>query len=123
MKKKRIYHKVIRIEGKTKNNRWTFIEFGWVENPTFKNDIYYTINSAHKGGSGSWELRTDEALLYIQGLSAVIRRKLTGTNLVLKEKKEILRRSEKWENHLKNQLQKKSKKCLTSINKESLIEI
>ena len=83
--KKKIYHKIIRIIGKKKNNRYTFIEFGWVENPTFENDIYYMVNSAHRGGSGAWELRTDEALLYIQGLSAAIRRKLTGVNLVLKE--------------------------------------
>ena len=40
MKKEKIYHKVIRFEGRKKNNRPTFMEFGWVENPTFKNDIY-----------------------------------------------------------------------------------
>ena len=88
-KKKKIWHKVVRIEGKTKNNRPTLMEFGWVENPTFDNDIYIIINSAHKGGSGSWELRTDEALLYIQGLTAAIRQKLTGVNLVLKETRGI----------------------------------
>ena len=87
MKKGKIYHKVIRFEGRKKNNRPTFMEFGWVENPTFKNDIYIMINSAHKGGSGAWEVRTDEALLYIQALAAVIRRKETGVNLILKEKK------------------------------------
>jgi hypothetical protein len=84
-RKKKIYHKIIRVEGKKKNNRYTFMEFGWVENPTFDNDIYIMINSAHKGGSGAWELRTDEALIYIQALSACIRRKLTGVNLILKE--------------------------------------
>lgn len=61
------------------------MEFGWIENPTFENDIYTTIKSAHKGGSESWELRTDEALIYIQALTACIRRKVTGVNLVLKE--------------------------------------
>lgn len=86
--KKKIYHKVIRIIGKKKNNRHTFMEFGWIENPSFKNDIYIMNNSAHKGGSGCWELRTDEALLYIQGLAAVIRRKLTGVNLILEESNE-----------------------------------
>lgn len=85
--KKKIYYKIIRIIGKRKNNRHTFMEFGWVKNPTFENDIYIMVNSAHKGGSGTWELRTDEALLYIQGLSIAIRRKLTGVNLVLKDKK------------------------------------
>ena len=87
MKKKKVYHKIIRFEGKKKNNCLTFMEFGWIENPTFKNDIYIMINSAHRGGSGAWELRTDEALLYIQGLAAVIRRKETGVNLILKEEK------------------------------------
>ena len=82
---KKIYHKVVRVEGKKKNNRYTFMGFGWGENPTFKNDIYIMINSPHKGGSGSWELRIDEALLYIQALAAVIRRKETGVNLILKE--------------------------------------
>ena len=85
--KKKIYHKVVRIEGKKKNNRYTFMEFGWVENPTFNNDIYIMINSAHKGGSGVSELRTDEALIHIQALSMVIRRKITGVNLILKERK------------------------------------
>lgn len=85
--KKKIYHKIIRIIGKTKYNRSTFMEFGWVENPTFENDIFIIMKSAHKDGSGSWELRTDEALLYIQGLSAVIRQKLTGVNLILQERK------------------------------------
>lgn len=85
--KGKAYHKVVRIVGKKKNNRHTFMEFGWVENPTFNNDIYIMINSAHKGGSGCWELRTDEALLYIQGLAAVIRRKITGVSLVLKDNK------------------------------------
>ena len=84
--KKKIYHKIIRIIGSKKNNRYTFMEFGWVESPTFENDIYIMINSAHRGGSGAWELRADEALLYIQGLAAAIRRKMTGVNLVLKEK-------------------------------------
>lgn len=84
--KKKIYHKIVRIIGK-KKNKHTFMEFGWVENPTFENDIYIMVNSAHRGGSGAWELRTDEALLYIQGLAAAIRRKLTGVNLVLKESK------------------------------------
>ena len=63
----------------------TYMEFGIVENPTFDNDIYYKIVSAHKGGNGEWEMRTDEALLHIQALSACIRRKLTGVNLILKE--------------------------------------
>ena len=90
MKKKlkklsKIYHKVLRIVGEKKNNRHTFMEFGWIENPTFKNDIYVIIVSAHKGGDGSWELRTDEALLYIQGLVATLRQKITGVNLVLDE--------------------------------------
>ena len=83
---KKIYHKVVRFEGKKKNNRLTFMEFGWIENSTFGNDIYIMINSVHKGGSGAWELRTDEALLYIQALAIVIRRKETGVNLILKEK-------------------------------------
>ena len=63
----------------------TYMEFGIVENPTFDNDIYYKIVSAHKRGSGEWEMRTDEALLYIQAFSACIRRKLTGVNLLLRE--------------------------------------
>ena len=32
-------------------------------------------NSVHKGGSGVWELRTDEALIFIQGLSMTLNRK------------------------------------------------
>ena len=61
------------------------MEFGWVENPIFENDIYIMVNSAHKSGSGAWELRTDEALIYVQALAACIRRKLTGVNLILEE--------------------------------------
>ena len=92
-KKKKKYHQVIRFEGKKKNNRLTFMEFGWIENPTFQNDVYIMINSAHKGGSGAWELRTDEALLYIQALAAVIRRKETGVNFILKESpQEVIRK-------------------------------
>ena len=67
MKKK--LHKVIRFQGARKNGKKTFMEFGWVENPTFENDVFFKIESAHKGGSGYWELRTDEALLFIHGLS------------------------------------------------------
>jgi len=96
IKKKKIWHKVVRIEGKTKNGNPTLMEFGWVENPTFDNDIYTIINSAHKGGSGSWELRTDEALLYIQGLTATIRQKLTGVSLILKEDKDEKEIEQNW---------------------------
>ena len=84
-KKKKVYHKVVRFAGGKKNNRVTFLEFGWIESPTFHNDIYIMINSAHKGGDSASELRTDEALLYIQGLAAVVRRKLTGVVLTLEE--------------------------------------
>jgi len=81
IKQKKKYIPVVIIHG-AKN---TYMEFGIVENPTFNNDIYYKIVSAHKGGSGEWEMRTDEVLLYIQALSACIRRKLTGVNLILRE--------------------------------------
>lgn len=70
--KKKIAHKVISFQGRKKNSKDTFIEFGWVENPTFNNDIYIMVNSAHKGGSGYWEVRTDEALMYIQGLAMAL---------------------------------------------------
>jgi len=70
--KKKELVKVVRIIGRTKNNRPTFIEFGYVENPSFNNDIYFMIHSAHKGGSGLWELRTDEALIFIQGLAMAL---------------------------------------------------
>ena len=74
--KKKIYNKVVKFMGARKNGKPTFIEFGWIENPTFKNDVYILVNSAHKGGSDSfeygYELRTDEALLYIQGLSMAL---------------------------------------------------
>ena len=63
----------------------TKMEFGVVENPTFDNDIYISIVSKHKGGSGDYEMRTDEALIHIQGLAACIRKNLTGVQLVLKE--------------------------------------
>lgn len=84
--RKKTFHKIIRFQGEGRKNKrkYTFMEFGWVENPTFKNDIYFMINSAHKGGSGTWELRTDEALCFIQGLAAAINRKMTG--LVLERK-------------------------------------
>ena len=70
--KKKTYYNVVRFQGKKKNGKETFIEFGYIENPTFKNDIYIMVNSVHKEGSGSWELRTDEALMYIQGLSMAL---------------------------------------------------
>ncbi len=80
-KVKKIIHKVIRFQGGRKKGKDTFIEFGWVENPTFNNDIYIMINSAHKGGSGYWELRTDEALMYIQGLALALNTKITGIKI------------------------------------------
>lgn len=69
---KKVTHKVIRFQGSKKKGKNTFIEFGWIENPTFKNNIYIMVHSAHKGGSGYWELRTDEALMYIQGLAMAL---------------------------------------------------
>ena len=66
------YHKVVEFRG----SRKTYMKFGWVENPTFKNDIYVDTKSAHKGGSGFYELRTDEALLYIQGLAMALNSKM-----------------------------------------------
>ena len=72
MKEKKIYNKVVRFLGGKKKGKDTFIEFGWIENPTFHNDIYVWSESAHKGGGSLHELRTDEALLYIQGLSMAL---------------------------------------------------
>lgn len=74
--KKKSY-KIIRFIGNKKNNRENFLEFGWVENSTFNNNIYILIHSAHKDGDMYWELRTDEALLFIQGLSKVIYERLS----------------------------------------------
>ena len=71
-KEKKIYNKVVRFLGGKKKGKDTFIEFGWIENPTFHNDIYVWAESAHKGGGSLHELRTDEALLYIQGLSMTL---------------------------------------------------
>jgi len=71
-KEKKILHKVVRFQGAKGNGRETFIEFGWVENPTFNNDIYIMVVSAHKSGDGLWEMRTDEALMYIQGLAMTL---------------------------------------------------
>ena len=71
-KEKKIYNKVVRFLGGKKKGKDTFIEFGWIENPTFHNDIYVWSESAHKGGGSLHELRTDEALLYIQGLSMTL---------------------------------------------------
>jgi len=68
-------HKVIRFEGGVRNKVPTFMEFGWIENPTFGNDIYILINSAHQGGTGYWELRTDEALLFVHGLAMALNSK------------------------------------------------
>ena len=70
--KKKIYNKVVRFRGAKKKGKDTFIEFGWIENPTFNNDIYIWVQSAHRGGDYLKELRTDEALLYIQGLSMAL---------------------------------------------------
>ena len=80
-KRKKILHKVVRFQGAKRNSRETFMEFGWVENPTFNNDIYLMVVSAHKSGDGLWFLRTDEALIYIQGLSMTLNKKITGINI------------------------------------------
>jgi len=78
--KKKTLHKVIRFEGSYN----TFLEFGWIENPTYKNDIYIMTSSKHEPKEDLTELRTDEALLYIQGLANALNRKVTG--LETKEK-------------------------------------
>ena len=78
MKKK--LHKVFRVEGEG----GTFIETGWVENPTFKNDIYLMVNSRHKGGEGLWFYRTDEALVLIEAMSRAVNTKITGIKLETK---------------------------------------
>ena len=91
MKKKRIYHQVFKVEGKSPRGKLTFMKFGWVENPTFGNDIYIDIVSAHKGGSGSWELRTYEAIIFIQGLAQALNYKLTGLELIKKRKLKSLK--------------------------------
>lgn len=80
-KRKKVLHKVVRFEGGKRKGRLTFMEFGYVENPTFNNDIYIMVVSAHKGGDGLTYLRTDEALLYIQGLAMALNKKITGLNL------------------------------------------
>ena len=76
--KKKNEYKVVRIQGAKKKGKETFLEFGYIKNPTFNNDVYVIIHSAHKGGSGIYEMRTDEALMYIQGLSMVLNKKITG---------------------------------------------
>jgi len=85
-KKRKVYHKVVTMKG----DGGTFAEFGLVENSTFRNDIYVKIKTAHKKSKNilsesTNEMRVDEALLLQQALSAVIRRKLTGINLILEE--------------------------------------
>jgi len=77
MKKRKKLHKVVRYEGKYN----TFIEIGWVENPTFRNDIYLMVNSKHKNGEGLCFYRTDEALLLIEGMARAINYKLTAIRL------------------------------------------
>ena len=104
-KQKKRYIPVIIIRGK----RNTYMEFGIVENPTFDNDIYYKIISSHKGGSGQWEMRTDEALLYVQAFSACIRRKLTGVNLILRENQDEWRKIEK---EIKKEIKRKIRRRL-----------
>ena len=79
-KKRKIYHMVFRTEGTYK----TYLEFGWIENSTFKNEFYIDIVSRHKSGTHNWELRLDEALIFIQGLSWSINKKLTGLELIKK---------------------------------------
>jgi len=76
MKKKKL-NKVFRVEG----NYGTFIETGWVENSTFKNDIYLMINARHKNKGGLWFYRIDEALILIEALSRAINTKITGIKL------------------------------------------
>lgn len=74
---KKILHKVVSYQGKYN----TFIETGWVENPTFNNDIYLMVNSRHKGGEGLWFYRTDEALTLIEAMARAVNTKLTGIQL------------------------------------------
>jgi len=88
-RKRKIYHQVFRVEGKSPSGKLTFIEFGWVENPTFGNDIYLDVVSAHKGGEFTKEMRTDEALIFIQGLAQAINYKLTGIELIKKRNKKF----------------------------------
>ncbi len=76
MKKKKL-HKIVSYQGKYN----TFIETGWVENPTFHNDIYLMVNSRHKGGGGLWFYRTDEALILIEAMARTVNTKLTGIQL------------------------------------------
>ena len=71
---------IFRTEGSYK----TYMEFGWIENPTFKNEFYIDIVSKHKSGTHNWELRTDEALIFIQGLASALNNKLTGLKLIKK---------------------------------------
>ena len=72
-KEKKIYHKVLRIEGK-KNH---FIEAGIIENPNkYGDDIYFVINGTTT--NNCWELRADEALALISILSLAVNNKITG---------------------------------------------
>ena len=76
-KGKKVLHKVFRVGGKYN----TFIEFGWVENPTFNNEIYLMVVSKHKGGDDLKFLRIDEALIFIEGLARAVNAKVTGMNI------------------------------------------
>ena len=79
MRKRKKFHTIIRVCGDRKKS---YLEFGWIENPTFRNNIYIKIKSVHKNNNDiTTEMRTDEALIYIQGLVMVIRQQMTGVIL------------------------------------------
>ena len=82
MKEIKIYHKVLRIEGR-KNH---FIEAGTIENPNkYGDDIYFMISGTTT--KNCWELRTDETLALISILSLAVNNKITGLTF---QKKKII---------------------------------
>jgi len=85
MKKKKIYHKVLRIESRKKGH---FIEAGTIENPNeYGDDIYFMISGTTT--KNCWELRTDEALALISILSLAVNNKITGLTFKEAIKKEL----------------------------------
>jgi len=109
MKEIKIYHKVLRIEGR-KNH---FIEAGTIENPNkYGDDIYFMISGTTT--KNCWELRTDETLALISILSLAVNNKITGLTFQKKKiiipppKKIIKMKNKNQTKYAKRNLQKKN---------------
>jgi len=71
-RKKKIFHEVFRTELESSKGEITYMAFGWIENPTFKNFIYEEWINGHDFVKRRSEMTVDEALTSISGLAMAV---------------------------------------------------